>query len=411
MAGGGPVRRESTRDARYEILRIAAMLMIVLCHAVAYLPWGLEEYPGWKGDAAIGVDQFGGQFGVSTFFMLSGFFLVDHPFSFKRPVKVLAQTFCYSAVCTAVMGLVYPHIGFLRQPNMPWHGVDLVFYLYIGLAPVINNAYWFITAYVLMTLFSPLVNLALARLTRSQALWFMCLAGFLSVMPFISFSGFAYNGLFWTTLVYALLCYAIGGWIRLHGRSLRRSPGMLHVLIYGVLAYAGLTAFIHVARGQSAVARFFAWKPRSIYGTLPLLAVILSAMILLALSRGPKHRSTLPTMSGKVVNAVAASTFGVYLIHQNMLVGSDVWRIAGRIAPAPSPHGIVQAAFVLVAVVLAVFALLSACSWIFDNLVVRPLQNLAARALNGSRAERFAAELSRSWMEGARDGSETNGAR
>lgn len=398
MSVARPDRRESVRDARYEVLRIMAMLMILLCHAVADLPWGLEEYPGWRGSAAVALDNFAGQFGVSTFFMLSGFFLIDRPFSFKRPVKVVVQTFCYSTACTALMGLVYPHIPLLRQANMPWHGDVLAFHLYMGLAPVINNAYWFITAYVLMTLFSPLANLALHRLSRPQSLWFMCLAGFLSVLPYISFSGFAYSGLFWTTPVYALLCYAVGGWIRMHGRSVRWTPSAHHIATYAVGAYALLTLFVQASRQSAAPARFFGWKPMSLYGTLPLLEIGMSAMVLLALSRGPRHRSAIPGAAGRMVNAVAASTFGVYLIHQNVMVGGDVWRLAGMLAPPP--HGAAIGVILLGAIVPGSFAVLSVVSWCFDHLVVRHVQDLAVRLLDGSRLERFAAGLSRAWLDG-----------
>ena len=386
------------RDGRYEWLRVGAMLCILLCHAVAHLPWRLEDQPGWRGALAVGVDQYAGQVGVSMFFMLSGFFLARRPFTFQRPVKVVVQTFCYSAACTLIALFVYPHMPALMHPDMPWRGRDLAYYLYMGLAPTLNDAYWFITAYVLMILFSPLANLAFRRLSSTQILWFMAVAGFLSVMPYVTFSGFAYNGLFWTTPVYALLCYAAGGWIRLYGAGVRARVSWPLAVGYGLVAFLALSAFIHAAQEQGPLARFLAWKPRSIYGTIPLLAVVFSAMVLLLVS-APRRAGARPVHGARggsplsgLGGVLGSTVFGVYLIHQNWLIGNDVWRVAGWLAP--EPQGALRKALMLGAVVVVSFVVLAVCSWCFDRVLVTPVQRLVSRLLAGSAAERFAAGLS-----------------
>lgn len=345
----------------------------------------------------IAVDQYVGQVGVSLFFMLSGFFLIRKPFSFQRPAKVVVQTFCYSAVCTAVALFAYPHLPFLMHADMPWRGRVLAYYAYMGLVPVLNNAYWFITAYVLMVLFSPLVNMAFSRLSRTQVLWFMAVAGFLSIMPYVTFSEFAYNGLFWTTVTYALLCYALGGWIRLYGDAMRDRLNWPAIIGYALVSYLALAVFLHAARRQGTVARFFAWQPRSIYGTIPLLAMGLSAMVLLMVSAGHgrrrlRHGSPRPRRMARMGSALGSSVFGVYLIHQNWLIGNDVWRVAGWLAPEPS--GFAWKAVILATIIVVTFAVLSACSWCFDRVVVSPVQRAVGRLLAGSAMERFACGLS-----------------
>lgn len=383
------------RDSRFERLRIVAMLAVVLCHAIAYLPWGLESAAGWKGSLAIAADQYLGQFGVTIFFLLSGYFLVQKPFDINRIVKIVVQTFCYSAVCLIIAICVVPNIHAFKHADMPWGGVTLVRYLYIGLFPIVNNAYWFITAYVLMIVFSPIVNVLFRLLTAKQAMWFIGVVGGFSILPYISFTGFAYNGLFWTTIVYAIFGYAIGGWIRLYGQSIHVHVSWLLIAIYTVFSFGVLLAFIEAARLQIGIAQFFAWAPRSIYGTLPLLPLLLSACIIFRISISTKNPLKIDNRFGAIVtNTIASSVFGIYLIHQNIIIGNDLWKIVGMIVPAPD--GIFRKAVVCLLIGIGVFMLLSLCSFVFDRLVVRPLQSVILSYIKKTSLNGFVMSLNRS---------------
>ena len=57
------------RDMRFEILRIIAMLLILSCHFVADIGWGLEQQESRLfRAAALAWDQCAGQIGVCLFF-------------------------------------------------------------------------------------------------------------------------------------------------------------------------------------------------------------------------------------------------------------------------------------------------------------------------------------------------------
>lgn len=62
-----------------------------------------------------------------------------------------------------------------------------------------------------MLLFSPFVNLLFRHCDKRQIIFLMILFAAFGLLPFVSFCGLGYNGLFWTPATYAVLCYMVGG--------------------------------------------------------------------------------------------------------------------------------------------------------------------------------------------------------
>lgn len=388
MAENSTIRGQGQvgRDSRFELLRVGAMFLIVLCHVVVYNGWTLEDAPGIRGSLAIAVDQYGGQVGVSLFFMLSGYFLVGKPYRRGRIAKVLTQTFLYSVACFAVTIVLVPDGPAMSARD--W---------YMALLPFLNDVYWFITAYVLMMAFCPFLNTLFEHCTARRMLGFVALLLVLSVIPYVSFTGFRYNGLFWTTVVYAVCGYCIGGWISMYGSHVWDWPvfRLPWVCVGGCTGFALLTLFVHAAREQWGPARFFSWQVRSIYGSFPLFAIAFAAMLLLWTSRvSSNHGAWNHPILSRIVNAVAASTFGVYLIHQNPYMSFRlIWPALSSVLPSPA-HGFAAIVGLLFVETIVLFAVLSPASMLYDRILVRPVQRLMMRTVpgmnNGGRSRRHA---------------------
>ena len=125
-------RHAVSRDSRFELLRILAMLAILVCHFVAFMPWELEQESGWRGSFFITIDQFFGQIGVCFFFTISGFFLVKKSFRWQRIAKTVSQVFLYSAtllLLSFVLHAVKP--GSMGEP-LQWSRMEIVQRIYKG---------------------------------------------------------------------------------------------------------------------------------------------------------------------------------------------------------------------------------------------------------------------------------------
>lgn len=152
-------KRKESRMANMELLRMLAMLLVTTLHfldkggnlpklsgdmpSYGYLAWAMESL-------AITA--------VNVYMLLSGYFLVESAFKPKRLLGLLGQIWFYSIG----VGLVGAAFGYLPEGGMTLH------YLLLLVFPVSMNHYWFMTAYVCMYLFAPLLSAGIKKMSRRQ---------------------------------------------------------------------------------------------------------------------------------------------------------------------------------------------------------------------------------------------------
>ncbi|PJM74043.1 hypothetical protein CS006_02540 [Bifidobacterium primatium] len=370
-------KSERRRDLRFEILRIVAMLLIVSCHVVANMGWNLQDEGSLFSRAcAWAWNHCAGQIGVCLFFLLSGYFQVDKRFHIRKPVSVIVQTFLYTAgalVAQACMLMVHPTAGIsaIFAPS------ELFRTLYVSILPVFNGTYWFITAYVLMMVVSPYLNIVLHHASRRSSLRLVMILMFVSLMPLVSLAS-----LFWTTWVYAITGYLIGGWLRLYGES-SRLYGFVNwwtALASVVTAYLMLVLFIYVALRFG----FWSWlrsDSRSVFGVVPAVELIAAVMVFVAVMKAPAITSD---KASRYVMPISGSVFGVYLIHENPYVRPNLWPMLTNLLP--QPHSVFGIIGLMLVVVAGLFVLLTMCAYIYDNAIVKPLQRLLKLRLRAAEA-------------------------
>ncbi|MDE6748117.1 MAG: acyltransferase [Lachnospiraceae bacterium] len=149
-----------SRLANMELLRIVSMMLVVVLHFLwkgdclpplsqssisnqDYLAWGLE---------ALAIVA------VNVYMLLSGYFLVESRFRVKRLIGLLLQLWFYSIG----IGIAAAAFGY-----MPEDGFS-IYYLVQLCLPVSSNHYWFMTAYVFMYLFAPVLSQGIKKLTKKQ---------------------------------------------------------------------------------------------------------------------------------------------------------------------------------------------------------------------------------------------------
>ena len=157
-SGGGPAGPK--RMANLELLRCAAMMMVVVLHYLG--KGGLladltkehlsgAELTAWLLECFCAV-------AVNVYMILSGYFLCMSSFKLSRLIQLYLQVWGYSVL----FGLIGALSGVMVETDFDTH------YLLTLLFPVSMEHYWFMTAYVYLYLLLPFVGMAVRRMTKRQ---------------------------------------------------------------------------------------------------------------------------------------------------------------------------------------------------------------------------------------------------
>lgn len=190
---------QSIRRGNIELLRVIAMLMVTMLHAMGH-GRVLEQYEYasfgyilfWSFEALCNV-------AVNVFVLITGYFMVTSKFKPSRIVRLVIQTQFYSILCLLVSATIF---------NNP---ITLKSISYV-LFPLTKCTYWFASAYVVLVLISPLLNKFINSMNKTQHLLsIILLSTVFCIIPNIMFwsrdilgNGYNYN---WFIVLYLTAAY------------------------------------------------------------------------------------------------------------------------------------------------------------------------------------------------------------
>lgn len=295
------------RKANIEFLRLLAMFMVVSLH---YLDKGefLPELPGtWEAGSYMPwiLESFSIA-AVNIYVLIAGYFMVDSEFRITKALKLWLQILFYSLL----IPVLFIATGVLTVKDLTVY--DILQYIF----PVSMNQYWFGTEYLLLLLLSPVLNAGVKALTRRALKNVLLVLLFVtSVIPsclpvILSYDQKGYDLLWFLTL------YVTAAYIRLYGFPFldgkgkgRAAAGFLlsTVLIFGWMY--GMN-FIAVKTGHFTEKVTMSFHYNHI---LVWFAAVFAFYFFLQLGITGKK-------TGTVINWLARGTFGIYLLHEHLLM-------------------------------------------------------------------------------------------
>ncbi len=298
----------SKRQANYELLRIIAMFMVVTLHYLNHT--GALLSLGESADAKKIIGTLIESFcivAVDVYVLISGYFLVEAGFKVKRIVILICQVWFYSMLIPLVM------LGSGVAGNEAGGIYVWIQYLF----PIGTEHYWFATSYVILYLFTPVLNLAVKTMSKKQLqvtlvllLVFFC--GFKSISPvqFVT-DRFGYD------FGWFLCVYLIAAYIRLYGLK-AFSTGRRAWITYAGCTFVifAIVCGLYYIHGKTGA---FAY-----YFTVPFhynyLLCLSGAVALFYAFRYVR----IPERAAGIICAISPLTFGVYLFHEHIDIRS-IW--------------------------------------------------------------------------------------
>ncbi|MBD5496098.1 MAG: acyltransferase family protein [Lachnospiraceae bacterium] len=299
-------KMQEGRMANMELLRIVSMMLVVILHFLwkgdcleplsqsdipyySYLAWGLEAF------AVVA---------VNIYMLLSGYFLIESRFKVKRLLTLLLQIWFYSIG----IGIVAAVFGY-----MPDGGFS-IYYLVQLCLPVSTNHYWFMTAYVFMYLFTPVLSQGIKKLTKKQ----FQIVLFLMIFTFSAIKSVTpvrlaadMNGY---DCIWYLCIFMVAAYIRLYGfpffKNCARSLIIYLISAACIFGISFLLRLVYLKTGKLMNILDICYDYNHI------LVLTASVALFCAFCRIEIKNRTL----GRVICRIAPYTLGVYLWHEHIAI-------------------------------------------------------------------------------------------
>lgn len=298
------------RMVNIEVLRLLAMMMVVSLH---YLAKGelLEKLAGplsAKGHLAWILESFSIA-AVDVYVLISGYFLVETGFRCRRVISLVLQVMFYTCLLPVVLIVT----GILPAGEITFYNILQCIF------PTNMLHYWFVSAYVLMFLFTPVLNAAVHGMKKRQlqaAIVILLIMESLSktVIPVrLELDNLGYDA-YWFMVVYLIAAY-----IRLYGIPfLERGEGKGG---RAVLCYAGACLGMYLLtmliRGAYLLTGQFENFIESAYGYNHLLTIGAAVALFYVFKN---WRTDAQGRLAGLICGIAPCSFGVYLLHEQVNV-------------------------------------------------------------------------------------------
>lgn len=293
------------RQANFELLRIVAILMVIGSHYI--VKGNITYYSGNGWTPLYSVLQLFKAFvipSLNCYVLLSGYFMVNAEWKPQRILSLLAQVLFYSVLIPLIM---------LGTGVIAWR--DLNIYDWLGFfLPIETEHYWFATAYLYMFIFAPLLAAGVKNMEKKTLqiviglllLLFSIGKTLIPVSLVMDNGGYDYGWLLCLFVVAAYFRLYGFGWLDKKGRGI-----MLYVIMclctFSLSALAGMIA---------AKTGKLSYYEEEVY-TLNHLCVLLSSVGLFSAFKNLRIREG---KAAEVIRRLSPYTFGVYLLHEHILV-------------------------------------------------------------------------------------------
>lgn len=286
------IEKKSERDSKLELLRIIAMMLIVSHHYVLHgfefknLNFNLNKL-------LLDFLILGGKIGVNLFVVISSYYLIDSKVTLKKIIHLVLKVKIYAILFLLVF----------------WSRGEIVTAKNIiySLFPILYSLYWFISAYIIFYMISPILNITLKNIEKNSIKKLILV----SVLIYSIFSHGIGGKLFYSTIIWFSILYIIVYYIKVYikielinNSVLKYTSIIIYILLFlSVLFFESLEKYNMIFKNYSTY--FIAENS--------ILSLIFSISIFLIFLKKNSFKS-------KFINYVANGTLGIYLVHENIFM-------------------------------------------------------------------------------------------
>ncbi len=336
------IEKYSKRTTNIEIVRIIAMLLIVMSHYSGYSGFNWESIDGITINKIFMNTFFNfGTLGVSLFIIISGYFYDKNKVNLYKVVRLILQIFIFS-----IIGLIIGII--IGDSNLNMKNIIK------SIMPTTFGLYWFATCYILIYLFSPFIKMIIDKFSKRDLKILITLM--ILIWSLITMIPGART--FWNEFIWLVVIYIIGAYIKKYNINILKNNNRIVLVILIMVLLSVFMIIMELLSTKLAILKDFIRYFNNIQSPFILILTILIFNIF----------KNINIKNNTYINAVATSTFGIYLIHENVFLRNFIWKnIVQGNKYINSPVLIINA----IIGVIAIFVICSIISFIIENYVVK----------------------------------------
>ena len=289
---------KKNRDSNLELFRILTMITIVVHHYVVNsgLMWNIhQDYPSFKSLFLL-LLGWGGKTGINCFVLITGYYMCKSHITLKKGLKLLGEILFYN-IAIFCFFTIYGYTNFSLSS------------LFYAALPIKSISHGFVSCYLIFFCFIPFLNILVNNMTKRQhlALLLLCFS-FFCILPTLILPNFIFEFRF-NYVGWFFVIYFIGSYLRLYQPFSSTPLSKITMTFILCLFFAWLSVLCF-----SRIIEPFHWSIDQSYfmvsdSNKPLAVITAVSAFLFFKKLNLKYN--------RFINSIAASTFGVLLIHAN----------------------------------------------------------------------------------------------
>ena len=291
---------KNSRNLGIDLLRALAMFLVILWHFVGQGELLAHAEPGSTKYWILSFIQILTCCCVNLYGLTTGYVMWNKPFRLSRVTKLWVTTVFWSVAVSCVFFVLVPESRTISE-------------MVSMFLPVLRGRYWFFTAYVVVTLLSPVLNLVIRSLTKGQ--FHLLLAVLFLLFGVIPVGSLGYDVMRISTghhFSWMIVLYMIGGYLSRFANSNRKKS------VFWLLGYFGF-ALVHLLY-KFAVTAVGLGAFGNLLLTYPSPLIVGEAICLFLYFRDLGMGISADSIAGKVIRFAAPGVYSVYVIHVHPLV-------------------------------------------------------------------------------------------
>ena len=306
------------RQSNFELMRIISMFMIIIWHIFLYAVPIQNVNDNIK--FIFNIFKSLTIVHVNSFVLLSGYFQCKSTFKFSKLLKLIDEVWFYKVI----IFLLFVLLGIVSAD---------VINIYRNFFPLDLDSYWFIRIYILLYIFSPFLNIVINSISKRNYRLLLIVMFFLfsflsTVTNQDAFTASTVNNGF--SIISFIFLYFTGAYFRIYpidntylGRKYSKKLFQLgFIFLFFLLAFFNFTLYetFNQLSGFGKLTEYFSRIFTFSFDKYDNPLVVLGSICYFRIFYFMHFKN-------KIINRISSTSFGIYLIHENIYVRKYIYKI------------------------------------------------------------------------------------